>query len=398
MSAVGIVSEYNPFHNGHAYNIEEARRVSGRENVIVAMSASFTQRGEPACFDKFTRAAHALKGGADMVIEIPDVLSCACAERFCAAGVRLLAATGLVDSIAFGSECGDIARLTQLSEMSIDEDAIRAELKRGVSYPKAISNVMLAGEDGSGDILPNDILAVEYLRALKKYAQGIRPFAVKRVGAGYNSDSLSEEYAAASAIRASVSRGDIPSVKEHIPGFVYEDMLSGTESGSFPAALDSLACALIYKLRTLGISGIARLADVSEGLERVIYRSALEARNAGELLRGIKSKRYSLARIRRILCYALLGTDKALQCRAATDDGSIYIRVLGVKKDRVHLLSELAERSKLPVIKKLSDADRLTSGAHEVLEHTRKASLIRALACPVSRRCDDDFSARLITV
>ena len=178
MHSVGIIAEYNPFHNGHEHHILRAKQKSGARYAIVCMSASFTQRGEPACLDKFNRTRLALLCGADMVIELPDLLACACAERFAYGGVRLLASTGLVDARAFGSECGDTDPLKRAASLDLSGEAMQAALASGLSYPSAAAQAMRAHGILLDTSAPNDMLAVEYLRQLNKLAPSIEPIAV----------------------------------------------------------------------------------------------------------------------------------------------------------------------------------------------------------------------------
>ncbi len=400
MQSVGIIAEYNPFHNAHAYHISRALKLSGAENAIVCMSASFVQRGEPACLDKFTRARHALSGGADMVIELPDLLCCACAERFAYGGVRLLAATGLIDSLAFGSECGDIEALKAAASVNLDKTEIKRALSRGVSYPEAAAAAFSEQGLTFDPSAPNDILAIEYIRQISRLSPTIRPIAIRREGAGYNENALEKEFASASALRlaaADMEKGGA-ALEKHVPMQVFSDMVRLYEAGRFPAGPERLSPAVLYALRALGAPGIGALADVSEGLENPISRAALTSSTVDELLSRVKTRRYTLARLKRILIYALIGTTAELQGRAFTEPDALYIRVLGVKKCKLHLLSELSKRAALPVVISASDAEKLPECAKAVLEHSRRASLIRALACPRDKACTDDFSHALVTV
>ena len=180
MKNIGIVAEYNPFHNGHAYHIEQARKIAGGGSVIAVMSASFVQRGEPAAFDKFTRTAMALQGGADMVLELPDILSLSCAERFALGGVRILSASGIADRLCFGSEGGDIDALRRAADSKLSGDELSSALSSGLSYPAAAARQLRAHGIGVGSNNPNDVLGIEYIRALNRIAPAIRPFARHR--------------------------------------------------------------------------------------------------------------------------------------------------------------------------------------------------------------------------
>lgn len=394
MKCVGIIAEYNPFHNGHAYHIEAAKRLSGAEHAVVVMSGSFVQRGAPACLDKFTRARLAGQNGADLVIELPDALSCACAERFAAGGVRLIKATGIVGSIAFGSECGDIGAIRSAADKELSPALLREYLSEGLSYPKALSLCMNeeAKLTGNGLAEPNDLLAVEYVRQINAIAPSIEPIAIKRVGSDHSLTELNGEYASASAIRAACERGETESIAGCVPGSVFTELLSAEQRGVFPAMLGRLSQAILYALRCMDKEQIAALADVSEGLENPIQRKALEASSADELLSMLKSKRYTMARLRRILINSILGTTEDLQKRAANEEKGLYIRVLYVSAGRGgELLSALCANAELPVIVKGRDVRKLTGTAKEVFEHSSRAAAVRSLACPGVTAADGDF-------
>lgn len=393
MNCIGIIAEYNPFHNGHAYHIAEAKRISGASRAVVCMSASFVQRGEPACADKYTRARWAIENGADMVIELPDVLAVSCAERFAFGGVKLLNATGLVSGICFGSECGDISMLKHASETIPDTDILRARLAEGKPYSAAMSSASAPKGSESLSALPNDLLGIEYLRAIGKIEPGLSSYAVKRAGSGYNDDSPHAPFASAKAIRASFSDTSC-TCSSAMPEDVSGDIAHGIALGRFPAFSENLTSAILYSLRKLGPSGIAQLAEVSEGLENAIFRSACEAKSYNELIYGIKSKRYTMARIKRILINALLGTTAELQNIALHASDALYIRVLGVRRDS-GLLSALGASAALPIITRHSDLNGLPENARLVFEHSSLASRIHALACPGDVSASDPFSTPL---
>ena len=406
MSSVGIIAEYNPFHNGHAYQLSEIKHAASVEHIIVVMSGSFVQRGEPACADKFTRAEWALRSGADIVIALPDALSCACAQRFAECGIKLLKASGIADSLCFGSESGDIEKLRSIAGAEPRNEVLTDSLAKGLSYPAALAKSLELSESDSEPILPNDILGIEYLRAVNKFAPDFGTFTVKRVGAAHNEtdiDSPASEFSfsSASSIRTAFSGygNEAPEkIKKYVPSFVYEDIKRLSSAGRFPADLSGLSDTILYLFRTMEPERIAALADVSEGLENVFRRAAYEAKNVSELLSKVKTKRYTLARLRRICVNALLGTTEELQKTALDAPDALYIHVLGVKKEKINLLSELKHSSSLPVVTKFSDAAGLCENAEKLMEHSRRASAIRSLANPAFKNAADDFSHPLIIV
>ena len=340
MPNVGIVAEYNPFHNGHAYNIEKARLVSGCDNVIVCMSGSFVQRGEPACFDKFTRAGHALLGGADMVIEMPDILSCASAERF-----------------AF-----DIEKLWRAANEDIHSDSVKRSLSEGQTYARAVAE-NLSCNDTTFSAAPNDILGIEYLRQIKKLSPSVSAFAIPRTGNGYNKLELGDGFASASAIRAALHNHGTDTVSKYVPGFVFEDMRMQVENGRFPASLENLSEAALYALRMLSIDGIRNLSDVTEGLENLFFKHACTSSAIDEMLLKIKSKRYTMARLKRIVIAALIGSTKELLQIALKQPDALFIRVLGVRREKLYLLSQLSEKAMLPVVTTFGDTEKLSENA-----------------------------------
>lgn len=398
MSGIGIIAEYNPFHNGHAYQLAEAKRLSNANYAVVAMSGSFVQRGEPACADKFIRAKWALLGGADLVIELPDVLSLACAERFAYGGVKLLHSSGLVNSLCFGSESGDIDMLSSAANADISGETLRIMLDWGLPYPAAVSEQLRSFGIELNANTPNDTLGIEYLRAINRLAPTMRAFAVKRQGSAYNDAETNGYFASASRIRRASAEGHANSVLISMPEFVYETIEKQFSDGRFPASENSLSDAVLFALRTLGSDGISKLADVSEGLENVFARFCTLSSTYGELLSYVKTKRYTMSRLKRICMNALLGTTNELQTIAVTRPDALYLRVLGVRKERISLLSELAKNASLPVVIANSDLSKLNETQLAILEHSRRASAIRALACPVDKSAKDDFSHPLIVI
>ena len=398
MKTVGIVAEYNPFHNGHRYHIEEARRVACADRVVVIMSGSFVQRGEPACADKFKRAEWAIAGGADAVIELPDVFSLSCAERFASGAVRILSGTGIVDCICFGSETGDIEALKRLSETERDSELFSAVIAEGVSYPRAM-------EASSGvSLSPNDILGVEYLRAVSKFAPRIEPYAIKRIGGGYGDTEPDAEFSSAMAIRniflrydtmSGMSPSDFDTLSSSLPENVLKDISEAIGNGVFPASDRELSDAILYRIRTMTKDEIASLPEVSEGLENLFDKYGA-ADDYHAMLSGIKSKRYTMARLKRISMCALLGIDSDLQNSAAENDEALYARVLAVKKGSEDLLADICEKATVPVIVRASDREYLPPLAARVERISSLAHSVRALGQPYDKSYTEDSSYRLI--
>lgn len=314
----GIVCEFNPFHKGHKYLIDSVKRTEN-DAVICCMSGNFVQRGEFAVENKFKRAETALKNGADLIMELPTVYATLSAEGFCRAGVALIEKTGVAEQIAFGAENADINALSRIASMLNDKETqkkIALEMKSGVSFPQARSRVL------ESDLLnlPNNILAVEYLRHA-----ALPCVAVKRIGGGH--DSADFEYSS-SAIRSKIALDDISSLK-------------------------NCEKAVLAKLRVMSKDDFKETADVSEGLENRIFEAVKSAATLDELYGLIKTKRYTHSRIRRIILRAYLGiTDIPKE--------PPYIRVLGFSEKGRALLSEMKKKAALPIVTRLADCDENT--------------------------------------
>lgn len=336
MRIAAVICEFNPFHNGHKYLLDEIRR-QGYGCIICVMSGSFTQRGEPAIFDKFARAGTALKNGADLVIELPTPFAVASAERFAKVGVQTVAALKAVDTVFFGSEAGDI-ELIKKAAAAVDSTEVcqklRHRLAQGEYYPNALQKSV--GEVYGAEIsdvlaMPNNILGVEYMRELKK--ADIEARTVLRVGVAHDSSAVVDGIASASNIRERILKG-LP-----VNGLMPKEELSN------PASLLTGERAVLFKLKELSVEEIARLADVNEGLENRIYSAARSCSSLEELLFGVKTKRYTMARLRRITASAILGITKDLQACPVS-----YIRVLGMTKAGGDALSKIAAKTDLPII------------------------------------------------
>ena len=350
MRVIGIVAEYNPLHNGHIYHMEESKKQAGAEFCVVAMSGNFVQRGEPACTDKFTRAEWAVMGGADIVTEIPTAFAASSAERFAEGGVMTLAATGVVTDLAFGVETDDINALYHLADLLDREPAnlriyLNYHMKQGKSYPRAQYDALAdyGVPQNELEILqqPNNILAVEYLKALRRYAPNIRPLPIQRIGNKYNSTILTGKLSSATAIREALMSGDES---------VYDTMPM-----SVAAAMRFDEQMLLYRLRTMSLEELKSLPDVSEGFEQVLHRAARQATDLASLLELIKSKRYTLARCKRILVSALLHIPAGMTDALSESYDNLYLHVLGLKRIGRGLLSAMASHAVSPVILRNSD-------------------------------------------
>ena len=372
MRVVGIIAEYNPLHNGHIYHMEESKKQAGTECCIVAMSGNFVQRGEPACTDKFTRAEWAVMGGADLVVEIPTAYAVSSAERFAEGAVKTLAATGVVTDLAFGVETENVNALYHLADLLDREPPnlriyLMHHLKQGKSYPRAQHDA-LADYGVPEDELtimqqPNNILAVEYLKSLRRFAPEIRPLPIHRIGNRYNSTVLTGKLSSATAIREALLGGD-ESVYDAMPMSVAAAMRFDEQ---FPVTFDRFAPMLLYRLRSMTIEELQALPDVGEGFEQVLYRAARESVDLPSLLEAIKSKRYTLARCKRILVSALLHVPDGMTAALGKNVDDLYLHVLGLKRVGRGLLAAMASNAKAPVILRHSDLMNCTEIARASL-------------------------------
>ena len=372
MRVVGIAAEYNPLHNGHIYHLEQARELSNADFAVVAMSGNFVQRGEPACADKFTRAEWALRAGIDLVVEIPQCLAAASAERFAEGAVKVLASTGIVTDLAFGVETDDTDALYRITDILYREPPafktnLAYHLKQGKSYPRAQFDALSDLDLPKGTIQlltePNNILAVEYLKAIRRFAPHIRPIPVRRAGSSYNDTELSGELSSATAIRQALCEGN-DEVLSALPLFV-----SGAAKfdSQFPATIENFGPLILYRLRSMSLDEIAELPDVSEGFEQVIARAVRNSPDIGTFLEAIKSKRYTMARCKRIAVSALLHIQKDLPVHVLSDPENLYLRILGFLNGSRGLLSAIASDGSAPVILRNSDIANCSDTARDSL-------------------------------
>lgn len=342
MKKAGVICEFNPFHNGHRYLLDQIR-AQGFECIICVMSGSFTQRGDVALMDKFSRTRLALKNGADLILELPAPFAVASAQRFAKGGVDILKATGVVDEVIFGSESGDAEAIKKaaLATENPEVTSIMAEyMDRGYYYPQALEQGVrdVFGSD-IADILayPNNTLGVEYVKELIK---ADIPFStVKRKAVEHDSTRVKGEFASASLIREMILKG--------------KDVSDLLPSGDFsnPASTEYGERAIMYKLKSMSIEDFEKLPDVTEGLHNRIFSAVQKCSSLEQLLAEIKTKRYTMARLRRIITSSLLGITKDLQSSPVP-----YLRVLGMTERGKTALGEIAKKTDLPVITSVASA------------------------------------------
>lgn len=336
----GIIAEYNPFHNGHKYQIEEARKFS--DSIVSIMSGSFVQRGGIAITDKWTRAQIAINNGVDLVLELPVIYSMNTAQKFASGAVKLLDKTKVIDNLCFGSECGDIKKLSDAAEILLTESKdisakIKSFLDSGMSYPMAREKAH-KGHIESGILSePNNILAIEYIKALMKNNSKIKPVTLTRKGTGYHDNFSNGNMASASAIRDMIIKGE--KIEEFVPR---DDFRIYDES--------MLDASVISKLRTMTKGELSNINDVTEGLENRIKDAINFSSSIDELCNNIKTKRYPMSRIRRIVFSALLGITKDI-----INEDVNYVRILAMNETGAKILKEIKEKSEFDIITKVAD-------------------------------------------
>lgn len=311
MRTVGVIAEYNPFHNGHAYHLAQARALSGADRVVVVMSSCFVQRGEAALLSPADRARMALLCGADAVFALPAAWAVRDAEHFALGGVALLQALG-VDAISFGAETADLPLLRACADLlahptAAFHTALHEQLQAGLPYPAAMERAALAVLPGAGAVLasPNNTLAVCYLRAMMKLGCTMEVHPVARQ-ADYHATGLTQSLPSATALRGAVLRGDWAGCRSAMPPAAFEVLLSAARDHRIlrPGSLDAL---LIHRLRTMQPQDYAALPDLSEGIEDRLRTCAQQASTREELLALAKTRRYPYARLSRLCTHALLG-------------------------------------------------------------------------------------------
>lgn len=345
---LGIVSEYNPFHNGHLHHLQKSKELTKTDFSVVVMSGNFVQRGDTSLVNKWVKTEMALEAGVDLVIELPTVYAISSAENFADGAVKILNSLGVVDFISFGSEIGEIAPLNDVANILYQEpkefsSLITAQLKSGLSYPRA-REIALSQFFGNSkrysEILnnPNNILGIEYLKSLKKHRSHITPLTIKRDYSDYNSKQVKKGIASATAIRTMVQNKK--NVHYVVPYETYELLDKEINDGKIISSLSCFEKEIIYTLRRMTLSEIANLPDVSEGLENKIKMAANTCNKLDDLIKNIKSKRYTQSRIQRILLYALLNiSSKDISSSIRVNP---YIRVLGFNKHGKRIISAIA--------------------------------------------------------
>lgn len=361
MNITGIITEYNPFHNGHLYHLTEAKKNTNCDAVICIMSGNFVQRGGPAIVDKWQRTEMALNNGVDLVIELPTYYAVSSAEFFAKGAVSILNNLGVVNNLFFGSECGDVNKLTTIAKTLVDEDSklkyiIKENLAKGETFAKAREKALISylNNEDLNEILTssNNILGIEYIKSIIRMHSNIKPFTLKREGSNYNDKILSNSFSSATSIRELLKqKASIESLKDSIPKESYE-VLNNLYNNSYPFVFDEDMFKFIkYKLQTNCIN-FNNLYEIIEGLENKLLKEISSSNSYEEFILNIKSKRYTYSKISRILTHIYIGLDSDSFLNI-DDTNNLYARVLGFNKKGREILSLIKRNSSIPLITKI---------------------------------------------
>jgi len=399
MKVLGVVTEYNPFHNGHKYHIEKSKEITGCEATIAVMSGHFLQRGEPALLDKWRRGEMAIHSGVDLVIEIPTVYACSTAEFFSYGSLQLLNGTGIVTDLSFGSEHGELPLLQHIAEILVKspkkyEDYLKTALDKGCLFPVARSEALglYINEEKSFDraeagelekVLksPNNILAIEYLKNILRTKSSVKPHTIQRISASYHDRSIQGSIASATAIREHLRSGkDIGILAGVLPGASYNLLESAIREGAAPIFTHHFQDVLLALLRRSSPRDLQSIFDVKEGIENRLYEGGKRSSSIEELLESVKTKRYTYTRIQRILMHLLLDLPGEDLLRYNQKGGPKYLRVLAFNDRGRLLLKKMKKESTLPIITNLKHYQPESPLEKSMLEYDLRATDLFTLA------------------
>ena len=371
MSVVGIIAEYNPFHFGHKYHLELSKKITNSEYSVAIMSGSFVQRGEPSLIDKWTKAKIAVENGIDLVIELPFIFSVQSAELFAYGSIALLNSLKIVDYVSFGSEIGELEYLYPIADVLVKEPAhykelLKKYLQNGNSYPVARSYALedyfdkydnRLNSQNINEIIsaPNNILAIEYLKALKRLNSNIKPITIKRIGSHYNDPKLNNKIASATAIRNSLLESkNISIVQDYIPKVTYDYLVDYLNNFSSFNSLDNYNQIIHYLLRVQDKKYLASIMDVEAGLDNRIVEKSYEYNDIEGFINSVVTKRYPRTRIQRILIHLMINLSKDT-FKELSSHHPAYIRILGSNDKGFYLIKRIKQKTDIPIITKYSD-------------------------------------------
>ncbi len=369
MKIVAIISEYNPFHTGHMYQIRKIRELFGEDTAIISvMSGNYVQRGDVAIADKIVRAECAVRGGANLVLEIPFPFSMSSAEFFAESGVKIANSLGIVDYLSFGSECGDVLNLCKISKNMMTQEfksklreALSSDGGRALGYATICESVyksMYQLNDKFDFSSPNNILALEYIKALHKLKSDIKPHTIMRCGAEYSEENIcNTEHQSASAIRK-LMLDDLNSAINYVPKESSSALLSACFSGQAPCDAERISAAIISKLRLNPEPQVAGIHDAVGGLYNRLYNASYEANSITSLISSVETKKYTTARIRRAIWYSFFGVTSS-----NVKELPLYTQLLASDAIGRKILKEVKKRTDFPILTKPSSFERLSEAA-----------------------------------
>lgn len=397
MKITGVIAEYNPFHNGHKYHLEQSRSLSGADYVIAVISGDFMQRGIPAVTDKYTRTRMALLNGADLVLELPAVYAAGSAEFFAMGAISLFDKLGAVNFLCFGSECGNLKTLSRLAATLLEEpeeyrNVLRRSQKNGLSFPKARSLALQAScpSDIDAAAAPNNILGIEYIKALLKRKSSIIPLTILRKDSGYHDISLPDcqqaknpSFSSASAIRNSIeNNGTVTDIEKYVPASVFR-LLRKAYGKSFPITSEDFSLLLQYRLLSEAPNGFSRYQDVTPDLSDKIKKNIYSYEGFEQFCGLLKSKNLTYSRISRCFMHILLNMTTSGLEEYVQNDFIFYARILGFRRESAGLLSTLKANTSIPLISKLADASACLQapGLTMLEEDIRSAHIYHSVLC-----------------
>ncbi len=402
MKNIGIISEYNPFHHGHAHQIEQSLAQTGADSVITIMSGSFVQRGYPAIYDKWLRTELALLSGANLVIECPVHYAVSSADFFARGAIETLMATGIVDYLSFGSEYDNLNQLTEIAKILTKEpphfkEELKASLSKGHSYPKARATALSQtfGKELINEVSQsNSILALEYLKWLEHHNHPFSPVLIKRKGSAYHDENVHSHYSSATAIRKRLLDASRPVSQLELEQLMPAPNAALIHSRNpYPVSIKDFETQLLYRLKTLSPTELSNIREVNEGIENRVLLLSKTAKTYDDLVNGLKHKRITQTKCQRLLLNVLLNHTTKTYLPPA------YIRVLGFDEKGQTLLSQMKEKASLPIITTVSKASSELLDS-PLFQLDRRASNLYDMVLPLNEQCkgEPDFIKKPIII
>ncbi len=392
MKVCGIVAEYNPFHNGHQFHIDETKRL-GATHVVAVMSGNFVQRSEPAIISKFERARLAVLGGIDLVVELPVQYATGSSERFATGAIQILNSLGCVDEVSFGSECGDIDRLNEAVAAVADKDVLdltRQLYETGVSYPAAREMVVerLYGKEVSALLrTSNNILGIEYIKVLNKLKSNMKPITFRREGSSHDGEDTDGYFASAKLLREEVRKG--VDIINYVPFQTRLSLETACSQGHLSGGIEALSQAILFSLRTMTKEDMNALPDCADGLGNRLYNATSKFSDVFEIMNEAKTKRYTMSRVRRAVLSSLIGMDESYYFDPP------YIRILALGRNGEELLNKIGKTKKLPMSHSLKELSKQGENALRTAKLEAHATDIYNLSLPRPALRGRDYSMPL---